>query len=78
MAARPKSERKTIIFTRAEVSRIERFVTDENRKESLAAMLAEKGLGTKALSGVNSFNDAARLLIQLSVWEVHRTEMAAA
>ncbi len=78
MAARPKSERKTITFTRAEVSRIEGFVTDENRKESLATMLAEKGLGTQALSGVNSFNDAARLLIQLSLWEVHRTEMAAA
>jgi len=78
MVAGLKSERETINFTRAEVARIEGLVTDEDRKEVLAAMLAEKGLGTRALSRVNSFSDAARLLIQLSLWEVHRTEMAAA
>ncbi len=78
MPALLKSERMTINFTRAEVSRIEGFVTDENRKGILATMLADKGPGTQALSRVNSFSYAARLLIQLSLWEVDRTEMAAA
>ena len=78
MATLVKPERKTISFSHGEVSQIEGLIRDESRKEILGALLAEKGLGSRALARVHSFSDAARLLIQLSLWELRRTSQAVA
>jgi hypothetical protein len=67
--------RKTIAFSVGEVSKIQNTLSDDG-KQVLAAMLAEKGIGTAAAHRVRTFSEAVRLLIQLSLWELHRTEMS--